>query len=104
MEKISPHNRQWIIPTTVDTDFQPIYALSDVQYQGIINQLANLVIDTIQRLHQGDESGLAGQLTNRAGDILCNYDDDIVDYIQRAARRSEYQPRIIGNSREALLR
>lgn len=100
MEKDYPHN----IAQTFDADFQPMYALNEAQYQRTINQLANLVIDTIKQLHQRDTLDLAHQITEHASNILCLYDDDVVDYIQRTAWRAEHQPRIIGDSREVLLR
>jgi hypothetical protein len=70
-----------------DPDFKPMYALTEAQYQMIINQMANLVFATIEQFRQSrQEQPKAQQLASVAGQILRNYDDDMAEIMLAAGQ------------------
>ncbi len=72
--------------TVLDPNLQPIYALSEQQQQQIINQLANLLISTIQQLDCEANGELAKQIAAHASRILLDYDEDVAEIIASATQ------------------
>ena len=68
----------------VDTNLIPLYSLTEQQQQQIINQLANLLIATIQQLNHEASQQLAQQIAEHAARILLNYDEDIAELLLRS--------------------
>jgi hypothetical protein len=69
-----------------DPDLQPLYALTEPQYQAVINQLANLAVALIHHLQQVDQPALAHQIAGQAYDIFVNYDEDIAEHLHWIVR------------------
>ncbi len=81
-------------PPRIDEDFKPGYALSESQYQLIINQLANLVfanIEQFRQIRQGQP--LAQQVAAHAHDILRDYDDDMAEIMLVAGQPAQHRVR-----------
>jgi hypothetical protein len=75
-----------------DVDFQPGYSLTEVQYQLIINQLANLVFANIEQLKQTKQGqAKAQQLAAHASQILSDYDEDMAEIIHTAGQRPRHR-------------
>jgi hypothetical protein len=89
-----PTNPDFTVQPTFDVDFQPLYALTEQQYQAIINQLSNLVIAIIEQYNGTEQEELAQQIAAHAHAVLQDYDDDVAEKIEqtlRAQRGSEAQ-------------
>jgi|GEM_PF-4631243 len=67
---------------TFPTDLVPIYALTEQQYQMIINNLSNLIVEVIKQLHEADNINLAAVIASYAREILLDYDEDVAEHIQ----------------------
>ncbi len=83
-----------VLPThpLIDTDLQPLYQLTEPQYQSVINRLTNLLGDVSRQLHQDGNTKLAQDISERSHEILRDYDDDIAEAIRWVTRvRSEGQ-------------
>jgi hypothetical protein len=89
MENAPQEKESVFAKQTFDPDFQPLYALTEPQYQTIINQLSNLVIAVIEQYKQHEQGELAQQVAAHAYDLLRNYDDDIAEKIAGSARAQE---------------
>lgn len=63
-------------------DFEPMYVLTERQYQMILNNLANLVIAAIEQLQHEGNTRLAWLVANHAHQILRDYDDDVAEYVR----------------------
>jgi hypothetical protein len=75
-----------------DPDFKPGYALTEVQYQLIINQMANLVIAVIeQSKHTRQGQPMVEQLAVHAHTILQDYDDDMAEIMLLAAQPVQHR-------------
>jgi len=65
-------------------DLEPLYALTEPQYQAVINQLSNLVVAIVAHLQVNGQPELAEQIAGHAHGILVTYDEDIAEHIQQA--------------------
>src|SRR6266508_2415749 len=83
MEHESPLRSEFLAQPIFDVDLEPLYALSEPQYQAVINQLSNLVVAIIAHLQGNGQSALAEQIAGHAHEILVNYDEDIAEYLLR---------------------
>ena len=75
-----------------DPDFKPMYALTEPQYQLIINQLANLVFATIEQsklTRKGQQQ--ARQVATQAHDILRDYDEDMAEIMLTAGQPPQHR-------------
>src|SRR5262245_35596820 len=64
-----------------DPDLVPMYALTEQEYQMIINNLANLVVAAIKQMQHEGHSHLAWLVADHAYEILRGYDDDVAEYV-----------------------
>jgi hypothetical protein len=79
-------------PSRFDPDFKPMYALTEAQYQLIINQMANLVLAVIEQSRQTRrEQPRAQQLAAHAHDILRDYDDDMAESMLSAGQPPQHR-------------
>jgi hypothetical protein len=74
---------------TFDPDLKPLYALTEPQYQVIINQLSNLVIAVIEQYKHSAQGDLAQQVAIHAHAVLQDYDDDVAEEIKLAGQPQE---------------
>lgn len=81
MEKAARSAPALRLAPAFDPDLQPLYALTEPQYQAVINQLANLAVAIIHHLQQVDQPELAHQIAGQAYDIFVNYDEDITEHM-----------------------
>jgi hypothetical protein len=75
-----------------DANFKPMYALTESQYQLIINQMANLVIAVIEQsklTRQGQP--LAQQAAAHAHGILRDYDEDMAEIMRSAGQPPQHR-------------
>ena len=86
MEKEQNPTSNFLANLTFDPDLVPMYALTEQQYQMIINNLASLVIVMIKEI-QGDNQHLAQLIAQHAYEILCDYDDDVAEMILWEVRK-----------------
>ncbi len=87
-----PGEPDFLGPPRFDADFKPMYALTEPQYQLIINQLANLVfanIEQFKQTRQGQQK--AQQLAAHAHTILRDYDDDMAEIIRAAGQPPQHR-------------
>jgi hypothetical protein len=69
-----------------------MYALTEPQYQLIINQMANLVFAKIEQFKQTKQGQLkAQQVAAHAHDILRDYDDDMAEIMLSAAEPPQHR-------------
>ena len=75
-----------------DADFKPMYALTEEQYQLIINQLANLVFANIEQFKQTRQGQpKAQQIAAHAHAVLLDYDDDMAEIILAAGQPPQHR-------------
>jgi hypothetical protein len=75
-----------------NANFKPMYALTEQQYQLIINQLANLVYANIEQFKQSRrEQPKAQQLATAASQILYDYDEDMAEIMLSAAQPVQHR-------------
>lgn len=84
MEKEPPLRSDLLAQPAFDVDLEPLYALTEPQYQAVINQLANLVVAILGHLQGQGEHELARSIALSAHGILVNYDEDMAEHVQRA--------------------
>ena len=75
-----------------DSDFKPMYALTESQYHLIINQMANLVIAVIEQsklTRHGQQT--AQQIAVQAHGILREYDDDMAEIVRAAGQPPQHR-------------
>jgi len=84
MEKESPLRNDLLAHPAFDVDLESLYALTEPQYQAVINQLSNLVVAIIGHLQGQGEHELAHSIALTAHGILVNYDEDMAEHVQRA--------------------
>ena len=84
MEHESPPRSDFLAHPAFDGDLEPLYALSELQYQAVINQLSNLMVAILGHLQREGEHDLVRSIAGAAHGILVNYDEDIAEYVQRA--------------------
>jgi hypothetical protein len=81
-------------PSRFDPDFKPMYALTELQYQLIINQLANLVFANIEQFRQSKQGQpKAQQVAAQAHDILHDYDEDMAEIMLTAGQPPQHRRR-----------
>lgn len=78
----------------IDIKLQPLYQLTEPQYQSIINRMTNLLGEVAQRLAQSGNTELARIATEQSYEILRDYDDDAAETLRWCT-----QPRRIDQSR-----
>ena len=86
----------------LSSDLEPMYELSEADYVAVINRLAGLLVNTIQRHRDDGQTDRAMALASQAHDVLLNYDDDVADLI-RSAARTEGNEEGLGQAREEAL-
>jgi hypothetical protein len=90
----APHEKASIFAKqTFDPDLKPLYALTELQYQAIINQLSNLVVAVIEQYKSSEQGELAQQVATHAHAVLQDYDEDVADKIEQTMRsQKEHGP------------
>ena len=73
----------------IHPDLEPLYALAEEDYQAVINQLTNVLIDTIGRLQATHNADEARFLAEQAYDVLLDYDEDVAEHIRWLVRKDE---------------
>jgi hypothetical protein len=86
MEHESPHRSDFLGQPAFDVDLEPLYALSEAQYQTVINQLSNLVVAIIRHVQQTDNPEFARLIAGRAQEILLDYDEDVAERVRWVGR------------------
>jgi flagellar biosynthesis/type III secretory pathway protein FliH len=89
-----------------DPELTPLYALTEPQYQTIINQLSNLVVAVIEQYKSSAQRELAQQVATQAHAVLQNYDEDVADKIEQMMQpqterwpsRTYTQPDVVGDN------
>jgi hypothetical protein len=90
MENAPQEKENLFAKQTFDPDFQPLYALTEPQYQAIINQLSNLVIAVIEQYKNSEQGELTQQVATHAHGILRDYDDDVAVTILTTAQEPQH--------------
>ena len=65
-------------------DLAPLYDLAPADYNRIVNELANLLAVTSHLLQETGNEALAQALVHSATEILCDYDPDVVEFLQHS--------------------
>ena len=81
MEHESPHRSDFLGQPAFDVDLEPLYALSEPQYQAVINQLSNLVVAIIRQVQQAENPVFAQLIAECAHEILRDYDEDVAEHV-----------------------
>lgn len=81
METDQRPSSDFLADPTFPTDLVPMYALTEQQYQMIINNLSNLIVEVIRQLHEADNIDLAAVIAFHAREILLDYDEDVAEHI-----------------------
>jgi len=81
METDQRPSGDFLADPTFPTDLVPMYALTEQQYQLIINNLSNLIVEVIQQLHHTDNINLAAVIATHAHEVLLDYDEDVAEHI-----------------------
>ena len=89
----TPGDPNFLSRPAFDVDLKPMYALTEPQYQAIINQLSTLLFAVIERSKYSGEGQLAEQVAHHAHDILCDYDEDMAEKILEAAQPVQHRAR-----------
>ncbi len=89
MENEPPLRSDFLAQPAFDADLEPLYALTEPQYQAVINQLSNLVVAIIAHLQENGQPEFAQQITGHAHRILLEYDEDVAEHVRWVARRPE---------------
>ncbi len=64
------------------TDLAPLYDLKPEDYNRIVNELTNLLAAVSHLLQETGNETLAQALVHSATEILCDYDPDVVEFLQ----------------------
>ena len=91
-ETNSHHTAQ--IQNVFDPELQPLYKLTEPQYNSVINRLVNVIHYTVSTLHLSGNTDAAQQIAERGYEVLRDYDDDVAEAV-----RWHTQPRRIAPSR-----
>jgi len=81
------------------SDLEPMYELSEADYQTVINRLAGLLANTIEQLRDDGQTERAMSLASQTHDILLSYDDDVAELVKETAT-TEDDEKGIGQARE----
>ena len=73
-------------PALIHPNLEPMYELSDQDYHAIINQLTNVLLDTVGRLQAADNADEARFTAEQAYEILLDYDDDVAEHVRYLAQ------------------
>ena len=65
-------------------DLIPLYDLTPADYNRIVNELTNLLAVASHLLQETGNEALAQALINSATEILCDYDPDVVEFLQHS--------------------
>ena len=84
-QETEPQDRATPLLETNAFVMEPMYDLSERDYQSIIHQLVDTVVGTVGTMRQGGRNDEAYELTNRVNDILLDYDDDAAERVWMAA-------------------
>ena len=84
----------------IDTDLPPIYQLTELQYQSIINRMTNLLGEMAQRLAQTGNTELALIATEQGYEILRDYDDDVAEAIRWCTQPRRTDHTHLGQARD----
>jgi hypothetical protein len=86
-----PGDPDFIAQLAFDVDLQPMYALSEAQYQAIINQMSNLVVAVIEQYRMTRQGSMAQQIATHAHGILREYDDDVAEQMLLSAQPPQHR-------------
>ena len=73
----------------IHSALEPMYELSEGEYQAVINQLTNVLIDTIGRLCATSNADEARFVAEQAYDVLLDYDEDVAEHVRWIGREDE---------------
>lgn len=71
------------------SDLAPLYDLKPADYNRIVNELTNLLAVASHLLPETGNEALAQALIHSATGILCDYDPDVVEFLQQSLMRGE---------------
>ena len=66
----------------INPDLEPMYELKPRNYERIINEIVNLLIGTILRMHEKGQREGADSLGRSTARVLADYDDDVAEVIR----------------------
>ena len=66
------------------SDLSPLYDLTPADYNRIVNELTNLLAAVSHLLQETGNETLAQALVHSATEILCDYDPDVVEFLQHS--------------------
>jgi hypothetical protein len=66
------------------SDLAPLYNLKPADYNQIVNELTNLLAVASHLLQVAGNEALAQALVHSATEILCDYDPDVVEFLQHS--------------------
>ncbi len=70
------------------SDLAPLYELETTDDNRIVNELTNLLAVTSHLLQETGNEALAEALVHSATEILCDYDPDVVEFLQHSLMQS----------------
>ena len=85
----------------IHSTLEPMYELSEEEYQAVINQLTNVLIDTIGRLCAASNADEARFLAEQAYDVLLDYDEDVAEHVRWLIKEDEDESKEANNAWEA---
>lgn len=100
MENESPFSSEFIPRSLIDEDLQPLYQLTEPQYQSIINRMTNLLGEVAQRLAQDGNTELTQMATEHGHCILRDYDDDVAEAIRWCTQSRSINQLRLGHPRD----
>ena len=80
----------------VDAGFEPVYQLQERDYFRIINELSNLIMESVEILKISGNAGLARKISEGASCVLTSYDPDVAELVGNTGRS---QPESSGRRR-----
>jgi hypothetical protein len=66
------------------SDLAPLYDLKPADYNRIVNELTNLLAAASRLQQAAGNEVLAQALVHSATEILCDYDPDVVEFLQQS--------------------
>jgi hypothetical protein len=70
----------------VDPGFEPVYQLQERDYFRIINELSNLILESVETLKITGKADPARLISERASCLLTSYDSDVAELVGNAGR------------------
>lgn len=66
------------------SDLAPLYDLKPEDYNRIVNELTNLLVAATYLIKESGGEALAQAITDRAAELLRDYDDDVAEFVKIA--------------------